>query len=60
MRLPTRFAILFAEHWFLEIDRYVVEHVRDGEALDGPRRLRDTIAFRMEVVSQEDVLAMLK
>lgn len=34
--------------------------MRDGEALDGPRRLRDTIAFRMEVVSQEDVLAMLK
>jgi hypothetical protein len=60
MRLPTRSAILFAKHWFLEIDGYAVEYVRDGEALGGPRSLHDTIAFCMGVVSQKDVLAILK
>ena len=60
MRLPTGSAILFAKHWFLEIDRYVVEYVRDGEALGSPRSLHHTIAFCMGVVSQKDVLAMLK
>jgi hypothetical protein len=52
MRLPTRSAILFAKHWFLEIDGYAVEYVRDGSC-QSEGRPSDAQVERLDVLPEK-------